>query len=191
METKNSRHGWGSHPKELPSYRASKTSSSCGSFITVISIPPQPLYLFVTLLRTAIETAISEVHQLLPAISEVHELLPAISEVHQLLPAISEVHQLLPAISEVHQLLPAISEVHQLLRAGGVPTSLTLLFWRWMTVSSVFAGGSARMSYSLVPSLPPPPLPPPLPPPPSTPSQKQQQTNKTGYQPTSHRSNRL
>ena len=29
--------------------------------------------------------------------------------------------------------------VHKLLRTGGVPTSLTLLFWRWMTVSSVFA----------------------------------------------------
>ena len=150
---------------ELPSYQASKTSSSCGSFIAVISIPPQPLYLFVTSLRTAVETAISEVHQLLPT--------------------------------------------------GGVLTSFTLLFRRWLTVSSVFAGGSARTSYSLVPPPPPPPSPslislmvsedvkqnvyllttyplsPPLPPPPSTPSQKQQQTNKTGYQPTSHRSNRL
>ena len=38
------------------------------------------------------------------------------------------------------------SEVHKLLGTGGVPTSLTLLFWRWLTVSSVFAGRSARTS---------------------------------------------
>ena len=31
----------------------------------------------------------------------------------------------------------AISEVHKLLGTVGVPTSLTLLFWRWLTVSSV------------------------------------------------------
>ena len=30
--------------------------------------------------------------------------------------------------------------IHKLLRTGGVPTSLTLLFWPWLTVSSVFAG---------------------------------------------------
>ena len=36
----------------------------------------------------------------------------------------------------------AVSEVHKLLGTGGVPTSLTLLFWRWLTVSSVFAGRS-------------------------------------------------
>ena len=34
----------------------------------------------------------------------------------------------------------AINEVHKLLRTGGVPTSLTLLFRRWLTVSSVFTG---------------------------------------------------
>ena len=42
----------------------------------------------------------------------------------------------------------AISGVHKLLRTGGVPTSLTLLIWRWLTVSSVFAGRSARTSCS-------------------------------------------
>ena len=42
----------------------------------------------------------------------------------------------------------AISEVHKLLGTGRVPTSLTLLFWRWLTVSSVFAGRRARTSYS-------------------------------------------
>ena len=42
----------------------------------------------------------------------------------------------------------AISKVPKLLRTGGVPTSLTLLFCRWLTVSSVFAGRSARTSYS-------------------------------------------
>ena len=26
----------------------------------------------------------------------------------------------------------AVSEVHKLLGTGGVPTSLTLLFWRWL-----------------------------------------------------------
>ena len=36
----------------------------------------------------------------------------------------------------------AVSEVHTccLIRTGGVPTSLTLLFWRWLTVYSVFTG---------------------------------------------------
>ena len=38
----------------------------------------------------------------------------------------------------------AISGVHKLLGTGGVPTSLTLFFWRWLTVSSVVAGRSAR-----------------------------------------------
>ena len=42
----------------------------------------------------------------------------------------------------------AISGVHKLLRTGGVPTSLTLLIWRWLTVSSVFTGRSARTSHS-------------------------------------------
>ena len=38
----------------------------------------------------------------------------------------------------------AISEVHKLpLHIGGVPTSLTLLFWRWLTVSSLFSGRGA------------------------------------------------
>ena len=45
----------------------------------------------------------------------------------------------------------AISEVYKSVRTGGVPTSLTLLFWSWLTVSSVFTGGSARTSYSQVP----------------------------------------
>ena len=30
----------------------------------------------------------------------------------------------------------AVSEVQKLLRTGGVPSSLTLLFWRWLTVSN-------------------------------------------------------
>ena len=38
----------------------------------------------------------------------------------------------------------AISGVPKLLRTGGVPTSLTLLFWRRLTVSSVFAGRRAQ-----------------------------------------------
>ena len=37
----------------------------------------------------------------------------------------------------------AISEIHKLLGTGGVPTSLTLLFWRCLTV---FAGRSPRTS---------------------------------------------
>ena len=41
-----------------------------------------------------------------------------------------------------------ISGVHKLLRTGGVPTSLTLLFWLWLTVSSVFVGRGAWTSYS-------------------------------------------
>ena len=48
----------------------------------------------------------------------------------------------------------AIIGVHKLLRTDGVPTSLTLLFLRWLTVSSVFSGRSVRTSYScLLPSL--------------------------------------
>ena len=42
----------------------------------------------------------------------------------------------------------AISGAHQLLGTGGVPTSLTLLSWRWLTVSSVFTGWNAGTSYS-------------------------------------------
>ena len=42
----------------------------------------------------------------------------------------------------------AVSGVHKLLGTGGVPTSLTVLIWRWLTVSSVFAGRSARTSHS-------------------------------------------
>ena len=64
----------------------------------------------------------------------------------------------------------AVSEVHELLHTGGVPSSLTLLFWRGpqllntvvlsgVTVPSVFTGRSARTSYS---SLPDPSSPPPL-----------------------------
>ena len=41
----------------------------------------------------------------------------------------------------------AISRVHELLRTGGVPTFLALLFWWWLTVSSVFMDQSAGMSY--------------------------------------------
>ena len=37
----------------------------------------------------------------------------------------------------------AVSEVHKLRGTGRVPTSLTLLFWLWLTVSSVFTGLSA------------------------------------------------
>ena len=39
----------------------------------------------------------------------------------------------------------AVSEVHKLFRTGGVPTSLTLSFWRWLAVSSVFAGSHASI----------------------------------------------
>ena len=42
----------------------------------------------------------------------------------------------------------AISKVRKLLGTGGVPASLTLLFWQWLTVSLVFASQSAWMSYS-------------------------------------------
>ena len=38
-----------------------------------------------------------------------------------------------------------------MLGTGGVPTFLTWLFWRWLTVSSVFRGRSARTSHSQVP----------------------------------------
>ena len=53
---------------------------------------------------------------------------------------------LLPTAAEA-----AISEVLKSLGAGGVPTSLTLLFWRWLTVSSVCAGRCAWTSYSSLP----------------------------------------
>ena len=55
----------------------------------------------------------------------------------------------------------AISEVYKLLRSGGVPTSLTSLLWRWLTVSSVFTARSARTNYSCL-SPPPSPLSPSL-----------------------------
>ena len=48
----------------------------------------------------------------------------------------------------------AVSGVYALLGTGGVPTSSTPLFWRWLTVSSVFAGRNAGTSYSWVPDLP-------------------------------------
>ena len=38
--------------------------------------------------------------------------------------------------------------VHKLLGTGVVPTSLTLLFWWWLTVSSVFTGRIAGAGYS-------------------------------------------
>ena len=41
----------------------------------------------------------------------------------------------------------AISEVHKLPGTGGVPISLTSLFWRWLSALSVFAGRTARTSY--------------------------------------------
>ena len=47
----------------------------------------------------------------------------------------------------------AISKVSKLLCAGTVPTSLTLI-WQWLTVSSVFVGWSAWMSYSVLPDTP-------------------------------------
>ena len=47
----------------------------------------------------------------------------------------------------------AISGVHKLLRTNRVLTSVTLLFWRWLTVSSVFAGRSARTSSHRYPIL--------------------------------------
>ena len=57
----------------------------------------------------------------------------------------------------------AISDVHKWLRTGGVPTSLTLLFWWWLTTFfSVFTGQSARTSYSSRPLPSPPPFSPSL-----------------------------
>ena len=47
----------------------------------------------------------------------------------------------------------AISGIQKLLRTGGVPTSLTLFFWRWLTISSVFAGRSGWTSYWCLPLL--------------------------------------
>ena len=47
----------------------------------------------------------------------------------------------------------SISEVHKLFCTGRVPTSLTVLFWRSLTVSSICEGRSAWTCYS---SLPPP-----------------------------------
>ena len=38
--------------------------------------------------------------------------------------------------------------VHKLLGTGEVSTSLTLLFWRWLTACSVFTGRSGGTSYS-------------------------------------------
>ena len=49
----------------------------------------------------------------------------------------------------------AISEEHKLLRTGGVPTSLVLLFWQWLRVSSVFTDWSTWTSCSSLPDLPP------------------------------------
>ena len=42
----------------------------------------------------------------------------------------------------------ANTEVDKLLGTGEVPTSLTLLFWRWLTISTVFTGWSAGTIYS-------------------------------------------
>ena len=43
----------------------------------------------------------------------------------------------------------AVSEVHKSLNSyWRVPTSLTLLFWRWLAVSSVFTGRSSWVRYS-------------------------------------------
>ena len=64
----------------------------------------------------------------------------------------------------------AITRVHKLLRTGGVPTSLTLLvwrrltvssvlFWRRLTVSSVFTDGSEGRDELLISNRPPPPPP--------------------------------
>ena len=47
-----------------------------------------------------------------------------------------------------HGVETAVSGIQKLLPTGGVPTSLTLLFWRWLTVSSVFAGRRAVTSYT-------------------------------------------
>ena len=51
----------------------------------------------------------------------------------------------------------AISEVHKLLRTGGVPISITLLFWRWLTVS--LRVGALGWAIHLYPPTPPPPFP--------------------------------
>ena len=47
----------------------------------------------------------------------------------------------------------AVSEAHKLLRTGGVPTSLTLVFWWWPTVSS----GRSAHGRAIHPPPPPPP----------------------------------
>ena len=49
----------------------------------------------------------------------------------------------------------AISEVHKLLRTGGVPISITLLFWRWLTVS-LRVGALGRAIHLYPPTHPPP-----------------------------------
>ena len=46
------------------------------------------------------------------------------------------------------------NEVYNLLGTGGVPTSTTLLFWRWLTVSSVFASRSDGTSYASLSDFP-------------------------------------
>ena len=45
----------------------------------------------------------------------------------------------------------AINNAHKLFHTGGVPNSLTSLFWWWLTVSSVFVGWSAGTNYSCLP----------------------------------------
>ena len=47
----------------------------------------------------------------------------------------------------------ALSEVHKLFCTSEIPTSLTLLFWRWLMISTVFTGRNAQTSYSLVSPL--------------------------------------
>ena len=51
----------------------------------------------------------------------------------------------------------AVSEIRKLLGTGGVPTSLALFFWRWLTVSwSLWVGARGRVIEISLPPLPPP-----------------------------------
>ena len=47
--------------------------------------------------------------------------------------------------------LNVLSEVRKLLCTGEVPTSFTSLFWRWLVVSSAFAGRSASCDELAIP----------------------------------------
>ena len=149
---------------------------------------------FVTLLHTAVETAISEAHKLLctggvpTSLTLLFWWWLMVSSVFMgqstwtscsSLPAelfLNSYFSDTVFVTLLHTAVEtAISEAHKLLCTGGVPTSLTLLFWWWLMVSSVFMGQSTWTSCSSLPAelflnscfsdtaLPPPPHPtPPL-----------------------------